>query len=139
MKKNRHAFQILSALVCDDVRRENNGKEILIGVYSGKIIVPRLPTNIVLMAWLNILVRGPTEFPLDIRILDPNERTVMEGEVTVKLDDVQDTSSMIIPKFHLLVENEGSLKIKFRKGRGRWQTIIEKLIEMPSISQQKAH
>jgi hypothetical protein len=32
-----------SVLICDDIRREDNGKEIYLGVYSGGIIVPFVP------------------------------------------------------------------------------------------------
>lgn len=32
-----------SVTICDDVRREDNGKEIHIGVYSGGIVVPVVP------------------------------------------------------------------------------------------------
>jgi hypothetical protein len=35
-------------VVCDDIRREDNGKEILIGVYSGGIIVPQFPVPLAL-------------------------------------------------------------------------------------------
>ena len=32
-------FTVRSAIVCDDIRREQNGKDILIGVYGGVIVV----------------------------------------------------------------------------------------------------
>jgi hypothetical protein len=30
-------------IICDDVRREDNGKMMLIGVYNDKIVVPQIP------------------------------------------------------------------------------------------------
>jgi hypothetical protein len=30
-------------LICDDVRREDNGKLIIIGIYTGVVLVPQLP------------------------------------------------------------------------------------------------
>jgi hypothetical protein len=44
----RAELKIISVLICDDVRREENGKEILIGVYSGDIIVTRFPAAMAL-------------------------------------------------------------------------------------------
>jgi len=38
----------LSAIFCDDIRREDNGKELLIGVYSGSLQVPILPAPVML-------------------------------------------------------------------------------------------
>ena len=36
-------FKVISIVICDDIRREQNKKHILIGVYSGTIIVGELP------------------------------------------------------------------------------------------------
>ena len=40
MKRKLH---IRAITICDDMRREDNGKEILIGVYNGIILLPRFP------------------------------------------------------------------------------------------------
>ena len=37
-------FKATSVIICDDIRREASGKEILIGVYAGVILLPALPT-----------------------------------------------------------------------------------------------
>ena len=42
----------LSAIFCDDIRREDNGKELLIGVYSGSLQVPILPAPVMLSVWV---------------------------------------------------------------------------------------
>jgi hypothetical protein len=52
-------MQILNTIVCDDVRIENNGKEILIGVYNGTVIVDSVPTLLPTFG-IRILVK-PTE------------------------------------------------------------------------------
>jgi hypothetical protein len=44
-------YKILSVMVCDDIRFETNGKEIIIGVYNNTIIVPSLPTVFPLLAF----------------------------------------------------------------------------------------
>jgi hypothetical protein len=36
-------YDVLSVIVCDDVRREVNGKEILVGVYNGSAIFSQFP------------------------------------------------------------------------------------------------
>jgi hypothetical protein len=51
--------QILNTLVCDDVRLENNGKEILIGVYNGTVIIDNVPALLPTFS-IRILVK-PTE------------------------------------------------------------------------------
>jgi hypothetical protein len=39
-------YKITSLIICDDIRREASGKEILIGVYSKDIIVKDIPTRL---------------------------------------------------------------------------------------------
>ena len=39
-------FEFRAFLVCDDVRREISGKEILIGVYGDGLVVPSFPATI---------------------------------------------------------------------------------------------
>jgi len=36
-------YKLVSTIIADDIRKENNGKEIIIGVYTGVIIVPTIP------------------------------------------------------------------------------------------------
>src|SRR4051794_1678383 len=45
-KKSEPSFVIRSLLICDDIRQERNGKEIIIGVYTGAIIFPKLPAKL---------------------------------------------------------------------------------------------
>lgn len=42
------------ALLCDDVRTENNGKSILIGIYNQHIILPVFPTSISVCLWVDL-------------------------------------------------------------------------------------
>lgn len=51
--------RILNTLVCDDVRLENNGKEILIGVYNGTVIIDSVPAFFPTFS-IRVLVK-PTE------------------------------------------------------------------------------
>jgi hypothetical protein len=38
-------IQVVSALLCDDIRQEFNGKLILIGCYTGEIVFPKFPAS----------------------------------------------------------------------------------------------
>lgn len=41
-------------LICDDIRQENNGKLILIGVYPGTITVPHVPFQLPSLAFFQV-------------------------------------------------------------------------------------
>lgn len=42
-------------LICDDVRREDNGKLILLGLYTGNIAVPQIPFSLPLLTFFTAL------------------------------------------------------------------------------------
>jgi len=81
------------AVFCDDIRREDNGKAILIGVYTSDLIPGVLPTNISLSLWLDI--RGvplghhkltiTVELPAQEKISVPGEIDVQETEKPITL------------------------------------------------------
>lgn len=49
---SERGFRIDSLLLCDDIRKEDNGKAIIIGVYTGDIVVPKFPAALMLSIWL---------------------------------------------------------------------------------------
>lgn len=72
------------AVFCDDIRREDNGKAILIGVYTNDLIPGTLPTNLSLSLWLD--VRGIPEGHHQVKIsVNPpaGEKISIPGEIDV--------------------------------------------------------
>ena len=126
MTKETKNFQVINALICDDVRKEANGKDILIGVYSGNISVKKVPANIMLSAWINLQIEEPGEFNFEVRVIDPSGRTIVDGKIGLKAKEKHDTASISLPKFSIMAQSMGKLKVQIRKRGGRWQTIISK-------------
>lgn len=55
-------------LVCEDIRQENTGKWIVIGLYTHNIACPQLPFRLPSLSFLFLLrwrrgLRGPTSIP----------------------------------------------------------------------------
>jgi hypothetical protein len=71
---------------CDDIRKEESGKDILIGVYGSDLVVDKLPATIPLSLWINI--RGVKEGLFRAKITvsngDSNQQTIIEagGEIS---------------------------------------------------------
>lgn len=118
-------IKFLAALLCDDVRTEDNGKAIIIGVYYGKIVVHKLPIDLRLTMWMNILLDGVGETEIEFRGFDPNNREAFRGKLKIQTSEM-DATSITLPTFSLKLEKEGKLKIQYRKLRGRWTTLIDK-------------
>src|SRR6266487_6946441 len=59
---------IQSVVICDDVRREQNGKDLLIGVYSGDILVQAFPFTLPLSMWMEYAPPKPGLNDIFIRL-----------------------------------------------------------------------
>src|SRR5262249_52639797 len=67
-------YKVCSVIVCEDVRQEVSGKEILIGVYNDSIILstfPGLLPQLVIRVVVKILDQMATKFTLSIK--DPHQ------------------------------------------------------------------
>ena len=107
-------YKISSVLICDDIRREASGKEILIGVYSSDIIVSSIPANITRLSFRIILNVEHTEFKRWHFIIDsPSQRDLIAQKGSIKIERAGRPSifSLSIPL--LAVLETGVFKIRF--------------------------
>src|SRR2546426_965311 len=78
-------LKIKNAVVCDDIRREDNGKELLIGVYSGGIVVPQFPAPLVLAYWVQFDAPKPADnVDVEFRLLGGPETQFFSGRTGIK-------------------------------------------------------
>jgi hypothetical protein len=69
-------------LLCDDVRREDNGKLIVLGLYFGIITVPQFPAILPTLTVLSVFnADRPSNSPFTIRVQRlENGRTILEAQ-----------------------------------------------------------
>lgn len=110
------------ALLCDDIRIENTGKFILIGIYASDITVGVLPSTFVGSLALLTQTDFEGEFELQFRaFLNGSRLFEGAGKVTV-----QSPSSGLLPIKPLMLElgEEGVLRFEVRQApRGEWQEV----------------
>lgn len=116
------AIKIRFGIVCDEVRREDNGKLLLIGVYSSSIIVQQLPAALVLALVIRVDNEKPTEIPMEFRILH-NDTPLRKGKGVLNLR-LGGQNVMAIPSIPLeKIEAEGRMSFQLRL-RGRdWEEV----------------
>jgi hypothetical protein len=76
MPVSNDKLTFITAVVCDDIRREDSGKELLIGVYSSEIIVPTVPIILVLSFWIPIEINRPGKSQGHFRIVGTDSKVV---------------------------------------------------------------
>src|SRR5947208_426378 len=76
MADNRPRLKFITAIIADDIRREDSGKEIYIGVYTDNIVVVGVPnqeTGVRLAASIIFEALDAGEIPVHINILGPGQ------------------------------------------------------------------
>ncbi|HMB11451.1 hypothetical protein [Saliniramus sp.] len=90
------AFRLINAVFCEDIRREDNGKDMLLGVYGGDIVIARCPIRVGVSLWLQYVSApakaGETGIHLRLRFEGHDEPVsqiglpfMEEGETTLAL------------------------------------------------------
>lgn len=118
--------QFGAVLICDDVRKENTNKDILIGVYGGHIVVAQFPITLTLALYLEYypVQRGEQELFLKVGVL---EQSTSIGRVGLSIGE--DTPlSIAITGIAIHVERPGELLIDVSNDRTIWTTIKRKQI-----------
>jgi hypothetical protein len=118
--------EIGAVIFCDDVRREQNGKDILIGVYSGDILIANFPFTLVLALWVEYLPTALGEQEANFRISYDHKKI---ADLRVKVD-VLERGPMGIPMTGLPLagEKEGTLQLEFSSDGQKWRLIKERRI-----------
>lgn len=113
-----------SALLCDDVRQERNGKFMLIGLFDA-IVLQQLPVRYPRLFMVTRWCSGQGDFTQKSRILKPDGTSVLvEGQsIPVKLPNTEATATNVevflnvefqIPGSHWVeVMIDGDLKIRY--------------------------
>ncbi|HEX4736761.1 MAG TPA: hypothetical protein VH331_04280 [Allosphingosinicella sp.] len=128
-------FVINNALLCEDVRQEMNNKFIIIGVFSGDIILPIVPARVAISAYLDgrVKVRGKNSLHIRYSGPDPAKEMVIEAAFEALHDSQQVT--IPLPRGDVLMDQEGEFCIDISDDGNEWVPLIRKRIILdPSIN-----
>ena len=118
------SINISQAIACDDIRQENNGKFILIGVYAGIIGLPFFPTHLPLGFWMTAKPSRVGGYHIDFRIKTPNETPVsIQGQMLVHIEEENAIISLVLPPTLLTIEKPGDIILEYKENEGSWRSI----------------
>lgn len=124
-----------SIVLCDDIRREDNGKLMLIGVYTGDIVSAEFPAYLSLRLFMLYDAGKSEKHRLDIVcMLDEVEALMLEG--TVSQADLGYPVQMVLPPMPIDVEKPANLIVLAKAGDGSTRELLRKKIrsaEVPSL------
>ena len=110
------------AIVCDDVRREDNGKFIIIGAYGSDIRVSSTPANLRLS--LLVAARSETEHrtPVSVRVTQDGKRIFELPEPLEFFMPTQEIALFSLGGIPVAVEIGKMLDFQVRFDQGRYRS-----------------
>lgn len=129
-------FDIKTTILCDDVRQESGtGKYILIGVFTGDILVREFPAQVQLALYIEI--DGPAgHHDVELRLSGPQAG---EGILNISLDAETDgVGAVTTPRITVAMESEGTFRADWRVAGGDWENILSKQVRLldPTVFRQ---
>lgn len=133
------------ALLMDDVRREDNGKLIFIGVYTGSMVVQSYPVSLALSFYINGTYEGHGTTSLELRMRLQPEGLVLFG-IQAKLERRENAPSAERFEFSangiaIQVQRDGMLSLELRHDNDTWAEVtsipvVKNATTSSSVSQQ---
>jgi hypothetical protein len=117
------SVKVLYCLICDDIRMEVNGKEFLIGVYTGGIRVPAVPFTATFCLWFVVAWAGEGATTVSARILGPRGNQLWMHSGTARVISPGLESSYTFRGALISVEEPGCYEIQWRMADEEWMSI----------------
>ncbi|QQM31751.1 hypothetical protein JET14_06170 [Martelella lutilitoris] len=100
-------------IFCDDIRKEDNGKAILIGVYTGALVLEQLPVDILLSAWIRVSGLDKGKHDVSVEFHSPGGKTFSIG-AEAHIVDPENVDSIMLSGFPLHIGETGKISCKFK-------------------------
>ena len=114
-----------AVILCDDIRREISGKDILIGVYARDIVVPQFPITLMFALWLEYFPDRMGEGLLSLRVSWADKSpAVLKAALNVEEFGV---SGLALPGIQMTFDQEGELRMELSNG-DQWIPLLRKKV-----------
>jgi hypothetical protein len=120
----------LCAIFCDDIRREDNGKELLIGIYSANLQLSVFPASIILSVWVPFERTGVGKVPIEFRLIGPDGMTLGFGTMELNFTERDSVaSSLPLRGLPTILLRPGEITFQLRQHDESWETVRKLTIE----------
>jgi len=125
-------MKVHNAITCEDIRTEDNGKFILIGVFQENIVVPTIPFTLGLAWWLQFYCNreGTISFEFEAR---RNSHAVATATFDGNVLDHTKPVTTAIPRVPIKIESEGIISLHIREKGTRWKKITEVVVRRREV------
>lgn len=127
MSETPARVRFVTALVADDIRREVSGKEIIIGVYTSKIIVGAISPDGGMVLAVSILFEalGVGDIPIEVQIVGPSGEAFHPKAILHSTESTQpkQINSFSITAVPIPIPAVGAITVRARQYEEEWELI----------------
>ena len=117
-----HPVTVRFGLVCEQVRREDTGKLLIIGAFGHDITVVSLPARLVLTLVIGIWSKGPVvDHAIEVQT-SFNGEPIHSGRGRVTISEAG-AELIVLSNIAIQLEQPGELEFKAKLGVDRWKTV----------------
>jgi hypothetical protein len=102
---------VQNVLFCDDVRTEQSGKDIAIGIYNGYIVLPQIPFVINLAVRVEANLSGNVKHGISAKFRDPMGNDLAESYSPIELFDWDLPFGITLGFANLILPTPGEYKL----------------------------
>lgn len=124
---SRKSFKVIDVILADDVRQERNNKLLVVGMYSGSVIVPPLPVVLPSLAFVTKWWTADGSLPAGTyKVLDPRGQVVIQVASAAFKAESPTPFLLAINRFvPVRLEQEGPHRWMFTPEGGRARRLAE--------------
>lgn len=126
-------MKIASAVICDDIRKEDTHKHLLIGVYLDDIVVEQFDAPIILRLWLQFYPDTDGDLHLEVRMKGTaiDKSPLFRGVLDIA--DKDKIATLRLPPMPIILNREGEIEFQFREKGKRWRPVKRLSVKKGSL------
>lgn len=116
-------YDVVSAIPCDDVRKEINGKDIIIGAFTA-LNVRDMPAHIMFALWVEFKIKRVGDYIFDIKIDLPGGANSFSRTLNMSISDASNPIPIFLPPQHVVLTREGIMNISIKlHSENKWKVV----------------
>lgn len=127
-------YRIGTIIVCDDVRVEVSGKETLVGVYNGVVVIPSFPATMAKLCFrLPIYADHPFDASMTFQVYSPSKKKLIEikGDASANPSDAGHELPFGFAIGNLSLPEPGEYEVRFCFGPAKPKRVSSFLVRQP--------
>jgi hypothetical protein len=125
-------LEVESFVLCEEIRHEINNKMMLLGVYTGDIVVPHVPAMLRFAMYLSLkgVTKGSHNFECFLE--GAGGKTGFEGTIEA-LGTGEESAVILTPPLPLKIDGVGPLSWKIRFDKSKWITVTTRNVQLGNV------